>query len=169
MRRRRQNRDDGAAAKGGDCELSLIIKPIHLRAANEFVKQYHRHNIPTVGGKFAVSCYNNGNLCGVAICGRPTARNADDGRTLEIYRNCTDGTYNACSKLYGACVRIAAAMGYERVITYILESEDGASVKASNFVCEGRAGLKEQTGARQKRYRVSPPKYKVRYAYYIRG
>ncbi len=78
----------------------LRIKPIHIKQANEFIKQYHRHNIPTVGGKFAVACYDGERLCGVAICGRPTARNADDGETFEIYRNCIDGTRNACSKLY---------------------------------------------------------------------
>lgn len=147
----------------------LTIKPIHLKEANEFVRQYHRHNIPTVGGKFAIACYVDTNICGVAICGRPTARNADNGYTLEIYRNCTDGTKNACSKLYGACVRIAKDMGYKKVITYILESENGASVKASNFICEGKAGLPKQTGQRQKTRTVAPAEYKQRYTYYIGG
>ncbi len=31
------------------------------------------------------------------------------------------------------------AMGYKKVITYILDSECGASLKASGFVCEGPA------------------------------
>lgn len=146
----------------------LEIRPIHLKEANAFVKQYHRHNLPTVGGKFAVSCYDDNILCGVAICGRPTARNADNGTTVEIYRNCTDGTKNACSKLYGACVRIAKEMGYRKVITYILESEDGASVKASNFIDEGKCGLTKQTGARQKKYEVAPAEFKTRFAYYIK-
>lgn len=63
--------------------MSLEIKPMHIKAACDFVKQYHRHNIPPVGGKFAVSCYEGERLCGVAICGRPTARKLDDGETLE--------------------------------------------------------------------------------------
>ena len=146
----------------------LRIKPLHLREANEYVKKYHRHNLPVVGGKFAVGCYDNNRLCGVAICGRPTARNADNGTTLEIYRNCTDGTKNACSKLYGACVRIGKEMGYEKIITYILESENGASVKASNFICEGKAGLKKQTGARQTEKQVAPAEYKMRYVKYLK-
>src|SRR5574344_808265 len=104
----------------------LSIRPIHLREAKEFVRQYHRHNIPPVGGKFAVACYDDDRLCGVAMCGRPVARYSDDGFTLEIYRNCTDGTYNACSKLYGACIRVARGMGYKKAITYTLESENGA-------------------------------------------
>lgn len=145
----------------------LEIKPIHLKEANAFVSQYHRHNLPTVGGKFAISCYDDNRLCGVAICGRPTARMADDKRTLEIYRNCTDGTYNACSKLYGACCKIARDMGYKRVITYILESEYGASVRASGFINEGRAGLKRQVGQRQQTRRVAPEEYKHRYALYL--
>ena len=147
----------------------LMIKPMHLKEANEFVRQYHRHNLPTVGGKFAIGCYNDIGLVGVAICGRPTARNADNGETLEIYRNCTDGTKNACSKLYGACVRIARDMGYRKVITYILESENGASVKASNFINEGKAGLLSNVGSRQKKYTVAPREYKTRYAFYIGG
>jgi hypothetical protein len=149
--------------------MKLKIKPIHLRAANDFVKKYHRHNLPTVGGKFAISVYGNDKMCGVAICGRPTARNADNGVTLEIYRVCTDGTYNACSKLYGACCKIAKAMGYEKIITYILASENGASVRAANFICEGKAGLMHQTGTRQKHTPTAPVEYKIRYAKNIGG
>ena len=147
--------------------MSLVIKPITLKEANEFVKQHHRHNLPTTGCKFAVLCYDYDKICGVAICGRPTARNADDGLTLEIYRNCTDGTKNACSKLYCACVNIAKNMGYKKVITYILETENGASVKASNFICEGKAGLKSQTGSRQKDKVVAPEQFKKRFARYL--
>lgn len=35
--------------------------------------------------------------------------------------------------LYGACCRIAKAMGYKKIITYILQSETGTSLKASQF------------------------------------
>ena len=110
--------------------MSLKIKPCHLRAAREYVGQYHRHSIPPVGGKFAVACYDGEALCGVAICGRPVSRHLDDGQTLEILRCCTDGTRNVCSKLYGACCRIGFDMGYERIITYTLATETGASLRA---------------------------------------
>ena len=147
--------------------MSLEIRPIHLSAAKEYVKKYHRHNIPPVGGKFAISCYANGRLCGVAICGRPIARTFDDGRTLEIYRNCTDGTPNACSKLYGACLQIAKCMGYLRVFTYTLESENGASLKASNFSCDGSAGGTAWTGVRHRDYFVSPQEMKKRWSFHF--
>lgn len=144
--------------------MGLEIKPIHLKTAREFVGQFHRHNIPPVGGKFAIACYDGDRLCGVAICGRPVARALDDGLTLEIYRNCTDGTYNACSKLYGACCRIGFSMGYTTIITYTLVTENGASLKASGFQCEGEAGGKFWTGPRRRDYYVAPQQMKNRWA-----
>lgn len=48
-------------------------------------------------------------------------------------------------------VRVAVWLkkwGYEKVITYILESENGASLKASNFICEGKAGGLKWNGER---------------------
>ncbi len=142
----------------------LRIMPIHLKAAQAYVKQYHRHNIPPVGGKFAISVYNDGRICGVAICGRPVSRCLDNGFTLEIYRCCTDGTRNACSKLYGTCSRIAHEMGYERIITYTLKSEKGTSLKAAGFVCEGECGATEWTGERRRNYYISPPENKIRWS-----
>ena len=101
----------------------------------------------------------------MAICGRPTARKLDDGATLEIYRNCTDGTRNACTKLYGACIRIAHDMGYKKVITYTLKSENGASLRAANFTFAGTAGGIAWTGTRRRNYYVSPEEMKNRWEY----
>lgn len=143
----------------------LKIKPINLSDAKEFVKTNHRHNIPPTGCKFAISCFENERMCGVAICGRPVSRYLDNGETLEIYRNCTDGTKNACSKLYGACVRIAKNMGYRKVITYTLESESGTSLKASNFKLVGKAGGKQWTGSRKREYYISPKEFKNKWEY----
>lgn len=105
--------------------MPLKIKPCHLRAAREYVGRYHRHSIPPVGGKFAVACYDGNDLCGVAICGRPVARYLDDGLTLEILRCCTDGTDNACSKLYGAYCRIGFDMGYRQAAVVRLYRQAG--------------------------------------------
>lgn len=144
----------------------MEIRPITLKEANAFVEKYHRHHHGTVGCKFAISCYDGEKLVGVSICGRPVSRHYDDGRTLEINRLCTDGTRNACSMLYGASVRIAKDMGYKKVVTYILESEDGASLKASNFVCEGKAGGTHWTGKRDKGQDI-PSEMKQRWAKYL--
>lgn len=128
----------------------MTIVPITYREAAEFVNRFHRHHKAPQGCKFAIGLSDCETMSGVAICGRPVSRRLDDGFTLEITRVCTDGTKNACSMLYGACCRIAKAMGYRKVITYILESEDGASVKAANFKCEGVAGGTHWTGKRNR-------------------
>jgi hypothetical protein len=77
-----------------------------------------------------VGTADNGKLDAVAIAGRPVSRRLDDGLTQEVLRVCTDGTPNACSFLCARCAKIARLMGYEKVITYTLASEAGASLRA---------------------------------------
>lgn len=115
----------------------MEIRPITLKNANEFINQYHRHHGGVVGCKFAVGLFDDDKMVGCAVCGRPVSRILDDGLTCEVNRLCTDGTRNACSMLYGACSRVAKAMGYKKIYTYILESENGASLKASGFMHDG--------------------------------
>lgn len=120
--------------------MSLRVVPTTHAIANDFVRNLHRHHRPTPGAIFCVGVEDDGRLCGVAIVGRPVARRLDDGKTVEINRTCTDGTRNACSALLGACRRAARALGYERVITYTLPQEGGASLKAAGFKFDGEAG-----------------------------
>ncbi len=112
----------------------LRLQPLTIKAANRFVDLHHRHNKPTQGGLFAIGATNDESvLIGVAIVGRPVARGLVDGFTCEITRTCTDGARNANSFLYAACFRAAKAIGYRRVVTYTLESEGGASLRAVGF------------------------------------
>lgn len=119
--------------KATDNTLALRLVPVTLDEANAFVRRLHRHSKPTVGHRFSVGVSDGATLRGVAIAGRPVARALDDGRAFEILRVCTDGARNACSLLYGACCRAAAALGYELAITYTLETESGSSLKAAGF------------------------------------
>jgi hypothetical protein len=138
-------------SQGGMICADLKIVPITLKVANSFVIEHHRHHDSCTGCRFAIGVIGNGDLIGVCICGRPVSRYLDDGLTLEVNRCCVkDGFKNACSKLYGACCRIAKEMGYIKVITYTLESEEGTSLVASNFTCEGVAGGKIWTGIRNR-------------------
>lgn len=120
----------------GDNMSHLEIRPISLKDANQYVEDNHRHHRKATGHKFSLSAWADDKLHGVAIVGRPLSRFLDDGQTLEVLRLCTDGTYNACSILYARCAKIARDMGYKKIITYILEEEDGASVKASGWTLE---------------------------------
>lgn len=141
----------------------LHIVPITFKEACAFIEKYHRHYKPTVGHKFSIGVTADDKLVGVAVCGRPVSRYLDDGVTCEINRLCTDGTRNACSMLYGACCRIAKEMGYKTIITYTLQSESGASLKASNFNCDGVAGGTHWTGKRNKGQNI-PDEIKMRWS-----
>jgi hypothetical protein len=110
-----------------------MLCPLELGEANAFVEKVHRHHGPVVGHKFSLGSVLDGNIVGVAIVGRPTSRHRDDGSTLEVTRLATDGTRNACSFLYGASARACFALGYTRIGTYILASENGATLRASGW------------------------------------
>lgn len=62
---------------------------------------------------------------------------------------------------------ISRHMGYKKIITYILQSENGASLKASNFICEGEAGGEMWTGKRSGRDNGVPKEKKTRWAKYL--
>lgn len=117
----------------------MTIFPMHLKEANEFVKAIHRHHGPVVGYKFALGAAVKTDFgaireAGVAISGRPVARRLDDKLTLEVLRLAVlSGEKNACSFLYGASARTAKELGYADIITYVLDSETGVSLKASGW------------------------------------
>lgn len=118
----------------------LEIVPITQKEANAFVAQYHRHHKPVVGSIFQIAVAKGNDIVGVAIIGRPVARHFDNGWTLEVNRLCTTGEKNACSMLYAASWRAAKALGYKRLITYILNTEPGTSLVAAGWKCLGEAG-----------------------------
>jgi len=113
---------------------SLEIRPISITDANDYVAQFHRHNraVQQMQSKFCVAAYKEDKLVGVGIAGRPVARMMDDGKTLEILRVCTDGTFNANSFIYTRLKRIGQLLGYMRIITYTLDTENQSSLKAIN-------------------------------------
>lgn len=133
------------------------LVPLTLAEARRYVAEHHRHNEPPVGHRFSIGLSDGGGLVGVVIAGHPVARRLDDGRTLELVRLTTDGTRNACSRLYSAACRAAFAMGYLRVITYTLADEPGSSLLASGFraeaVTDQHEGWKHGDGARNAAFR----------------
>lgn len=113
--------------------------PLTIKEANAYIDANHRHHKAAQGDKFRVGAEVDGVLVGVAQCGRPVSRYLDDGRTLEVIRCCTNGKKNVCSFLYSRCARIAKELGYEKIITYILESEMGTSLEASGWRCDEKS------------------------------
>ena len=147
--------------------MSLQIVPISLAEANAFVERHHRHHKRVQGHKFSIGCANGDGIVGIAIIGRPVARKLDNGWTLEVTRLCTNGAKNACSKLYAAAWRACRAMGYKKLVTYILDTEQGTSLRAAGGRCVG----KTQGGnwSRKSRPRVDkhPTQGKLRFEFEV--
>lgn len=118
--------------------MTLSLMPISYADACMFVAQHHRHHAAPQGHKFSIAVTDGTDVRGVVMVGRPVARHQDDGLTLEVTRCCTDGAANACSMLYGAAWRATRALGYQRLITYTLASEQGASLRASGWRVVGQ-------------------------------
>ena len=113
----------------------LVLHPerVELADANAFVLEHHRHHDPVLSHRFSIGV-GNGELRGVAICGRPVAKGIDQRNVLEVNRCATDETRNACSWLYSHAAQCARTLGYRAVITYTLaEGETGASLRACGW------------------------------------
>ena len=114
----------------------MLAIPIELRDAQAYINKYHRHHQAAHRDKFRIAASDGNEILVVIQVGRPVSRVLDDGRTLEVLRLCTNGDKNVCSFLYSRASRIAKEMGYSKIITYILETEKGTSLKASGWKLE---------------------------------
>jgi hypothetical protein len=145
--------------------------PITLGEGKEFVRRFHRHNMPPLSWKFGVGITLDDNLVGVALAGRPVALPLDTRFNIEITRVCVVETKNGNSRLYGAICRAASNLGYRVAYTYTLQSESGASLKAAGFEIDAMldprptwncaARTREQTNLFGEEQR--PPEAKIRW------
>ena len=151
----------------------MDIVPVTLAEAKRFVSQHHRHNRPPKGWQFGNGLMVDGELVGVAVAGRPGARLLDKYGNIEITRVCTTGCRNANSKLYGAILRAAKALGYRRAYTYTLESESGSTMTAVGFKEDAKLPPRQvynTPGSKRQRLQVDlfgnemrPPEAKIRW------
>lgn len=76
---------------------------------------------------------------GVAIVGNPLSATFMDksryGHVAEVLRTCTAETApkGAVSFLYGACTRVCREMGFDRLVSYTLTDETGASLRGAGW------------------------------------
>jgi len=102
-------------------------------------------------------------MVGVCIVGRPVARLLADDFTAEVTRLATIGDRNCCSFLYAAAWRACRAIGYRRLITYILDTEPGTSLKAAGWKCLGEAGGGRWSRLSRPRVDEHPTQGKIRW------
>lgn len=93
------------------------LAPIRQKAADAFLAEHRRdnRNVPG-GGVIRVALRNaNDDVVAVAVAGRPSDDELDDGVSLEV--TCV-GALLAAPTLYEALGRAAAALGYRTLWTY---------------------------------------------------
>lgn len=76
---------------------------------------------------------------------------------------CAAGMRNACSMLYGAAWRAARALGYRKMVTYILAEEAGLSLRAAGWRCVGEAGGGSWSCPSRPRVDLHPTQTKLRW------
>lgn len=134
----------------------MKIVPLTLRPANDFVERWHRHSARTNndGGKYAIGLEHEGELVGVAIVGRPTARLLQVEGAAELVRLCTSpaAPKGAESKLYARARRIWQLMGGTILHTYTLKRESGDSMRGAGMK-EPAAEVAQQQWTRPSRKR----------------
>lgn len=135
--------------------------PTTFRDAAEYVNSRHRHNVAPHGHKFSIALRSvEGFTVGVLIASVPKSRHQNDGVTLEVNRCCADFRYhNVCSALTGRAVRMGKELGYTRFISYTLDSETGASLKAAGFRLEGIVKGRKTGWDSPSRQRYLPERY----------
>lgn len=134
----------------------LVLRPCTIRQATDFVAEHHRHSGAPRGARFCVAALNDDALVGVVMVGRPMARGLDDGVTAEAIRVCTieSAPKGTPSKLLRAAWRAWAAMGGQRLVTYTLASESGASLRGAGFKLIGTIpGRRWDTPSRRRTHR----------------
>ena len=142
----------------------LRLRPTSIRQALAFCKEHHRHLPNLQGGMWAVSVKQGEDIVGVAIVGHPARKLMADYATLCVTRVAVrEGYPNACSMLLGACSRAMRAMGCDNGVTYTLEHEDGASLKAANWVQGGKTAGGEFSRPSRKRPAAVQPGPKLRW------
>ena len=146
----------------------LSIAPITVTAARRHVTLLHRHLPRVQGGLFAAAVVDAaGQTRGVAIAGNP-AQAWQGTRRITILRCATDGTPNACTKLYGAVCRAARALGYVEAWTYSFPDEPGTSLRAAGFAERGRTAGGEYSRPSRPRTAAIRPEPKRRWCRVLR-
>jgi hypothetical protein len=142
----------------------LKLVPCTVTAAIHWVSEHHRHlRRELAGARFGVALADeSGMWIGVALVTSGPRVWEGTGR-CNIARVCTDGTKNACTKLYGAICRAAAALGYVEAWTYTLPHEPGTSLRAAGFTDMGMTDGGEHSRPSRPRRAAERPEPKRRW------
>lgn len=150
-----------------DCDLD--IRPISFSAAKAFIARHHDHCPPPQGWRYGAAIWNGMTCVGVVTVGRPVARALPQYTWVEVNRLCVDRSlpdalrWKACSSLYTFAWEEAARRGFQRIITYTLETEDGMSLRYARWKPEHRTAGGSHSSKRRPRVDKTPTVPKIRW------
>ena len=127
-------------------DYQLRVSSVSFPAARAFIERHHQHCGPPQGWRFGASIYNGRLLMGVVTVGNPVSPALNGRGIVEVNRLCIRRdvdpmlAWNCCSMLYAHSAREAERRGFNRIITYTRQDENGTSLQACGWACEGRAG-----------------------------
>lgn len=151
-------------------DFHLEIRPVRFGVCKAFVEAHHHHCRPPAGWRFGAGCFNGPTMVGVAMVGRPVARMIDATQVVEVNRLCIDRDLspalrrNAASKLLGFAAKEARRRGFARIITYTLQSEGGASLRAAGWLEDGHSPGGSWSRPSRARGESGPTEPKIRWA-----
>ena len=155
-------------------DFRLDVRPVAFPVMRDFVRRHHRHCPPPVTWRFGASIYNGWTRIGVVSVGNPVASAYMHRGWVEVNRLCVRHdlapqlAWNACSQLYGHAAREAERRGFNKIITYVREDEDGTSLKAAGWECEGAAGGRSWNSPARRRNPTNAFVPKVRWSRLLR-
>lgn len=157
-----------------DCHFlldwNLVIQPVGFSAAAGFVQRHHAHCGAPIAWRFGAGIRNGPTLLGVVMVGNPIGRGFNGRRILEVNRLCIRRDvprplrWNACSQLYGYAAREAERRGFERIITYTRDDEDGGSLRAAGWIPEARVRGRSWSSPSRARIHAESPIGKTRWS-----
>lgn len=148
--------------------MNLVCAPITRDAARTWVRRHHKHLPSFVGWLFGVAVKADGEVCCVAVLGRPVARALQDGSTAEVTRVASRSACpvpHAASKALAALARAATALGYTRLVSYTREDEKGTTYRAAGWRPTGITSGGEWSRPSRSRAQAMQPCRKVRWEY----
>jgi hypothetical protein len=115
-------------------KFNFSIQPIPFRLAKLFVRRYHSYRTAPRGCLFCLQANYAGEVCGVAIVGRPISPDVQDGLTCEMTRLALKRNYQCgASFLASRAWRAAKSLGYVRMVSYVADTHLGTSLVAAGF------------------------------------
>jgi hypothetical protein len=141
---------------------ALAVRPITQRVARAWIAAHHSHLPPPVGWLMGVAVHERGRLCCLAVLERP-ARLLQDGTTACVSRVCSDRTPHAASMALAAVTRAALALGYRRLVSYMLAGQRGTSYRAAGWRITGVTLGGEWSRPSRVRGAARQPGFKIRW------